>query len=130
MKHARISATLSILALALVGCGTTESDSKPQATTETAEQPQPQQAPTEDPAAQDPTADQPYSGHADSYPTESTYFYYMPECALPKLYTRREPSEVVSYVFHKLLPEQDAIFVKVTVDNREGSEVVMIDKIG
>lgn len=129
MKHARITATLSILALALVGCGTTESDSEPQATTETAEQPQPQQTPTEDPMAQDSTADQPYSGHADSYPTDHTYFFYTPEGALAKFDIPSEPSEDVSYVFNRLLPEDDASFVKVTVDNREGSEVVMMDNI-
>src|SRR5699024_12876548 len=100
---------------------------KPQATTKTSEQPTPQQAPTEEPAAQDPNSDQPYSVHADSYPTDHTYFFYTPEGALAKFDIPSEPSEDVSYVFNKLLPEEDASFVKVTVDNREGSEVVMME---
>lgn len=131
MKHTPLT-ILAVLALALVGCGSTEaSNDEPQNAEEAqqqyADEPEsqginPMQVDDEDAIHEDPDT-------PASYPTNEDYYFFGDDRAVGKFSIPTEPNEEISNTFNTLLPDEDATFIKVTVDNREGESQHSVDTI-
>lgn len=115
MKTPRTLATLSILTLALVGCGQTQADQEPTAQDPTATVTEAEQQPEADIMAEDPTSDIEYTMNQE-------YFFYG---KTPSVIGKFDfPSEPIPEI-EELREQADApevTYVTITVDNRQGQE--------
>ena len=114
MKHTPLT-ILTVISLALVGCGSTQAEEPAPETTETIEQTQPEQTPQADSMNQDPTAD-------SEYTLDQEYFFYG---KTPGVVGKFElPSEPVNEI-EELREQVDApevTYITATIDNRQGAE--------
>ena len=77
----------------------------------------------------DTTVSDPLDAMPTSYPTNEDYYFFGDDRAVGKFSIPTEPNEEISNTFNTLLPDEDATFIKVTVDNREGESQYSVDTI-
>lgn len=64
-----------------------------------------------------------------SYPTNADYYFFGDGRVVGKFSIPTEPTDEMSEAFAELAPGDDATFIKVTVDNREGESQYTVDDI-
>lgn len=64
-----------------------------------------------------------------AYPTNSDYYFFGDGRTIGKFSLPTEPTEEIQEAFTTLAPNDEATFIKVTVDNREGESQYTVDHI-
>lgn len=143
-------ATLAIAVLTLVGCSndteqTDEGATEAQGHAQDATTDQPEQSTTgpEKPegmsqeeweanleyAEQNPDSSPVEMDGPTAYPTNADYYFFGEGRAIGKFSLPTEPTEEIQEAFKVLAPDDEATFIKVTVDNREGDSQYTVDDI-
>src|SRR5699024_1229622 len=139
----KLLVTLSITSLALAGCGNNDEPQpetkaeEPEVETPDATPEKPDNVTQEEWDAQleyaennpDTTVSDPLDAMPTSYPTNEDYYFFGDGRVVGKFSIPTEPTEEITTTFEALLPEEEATFIKVTVDNREGESEYSVDTI-
>lgn len=140
MKLAHL-VTLGIAAFALTACGSSDDASEPKAAStemQSATTPEkPEGVPQEEWDANleyaEDNADTSVTDTPDSppttYPTNADYYFFGDGRAIGKFSLPTEPTEEINETFTALTPDDEATFIKVTVDNREGESQYTVEDI-